>query len=372
MLEGRLPPARAGGAPGDDADAGARDGQQRRHRRDRRCAAASAPVTRDCVVIEDDNPDRVRGIVHANRLAQALMSEGPDAPLAPLVREALIMPETKPLDDLLDRHAAPALLAGRDRRRVRPHGRDRHDRGHHRGDRGRDRRRDRPGAVVDPPARERRLVRARPRVARRPRGRRASTCRSTPTPTRRSAGYVFDELGRLPKRGDRSRANGYLIRVESVRENRVEAVRIHPSAEPSEAPRRRPGLTAAPSAVCPRAPSSLAAARTRPRGFAVWCARFTESQLETLKDLIRIQGEVGADLEGALEAWSWRAGTTSPRRSCPGPTSASRPSCRASARPTWCGTWPGRKKEPAAAASCASRASRAQARAEARRAQPAG
>jgi hypothetical protein len=34
----------------------------------------------------------------------------------------------------------------------------------------------------------------------------------------------------------------------------------------------------------------------------MWCARFTESQLHTLKELIRIQGEVGADLEGALEA----------------------------------------------------------------------
>jgi hypothetical protein len=34
----------------------------------------------------------------------------------------------------------------------------------------------------------------------------------------------------------------------------------------------------------------------------MWCARFTEGQLETLKELIRIQGEVGADLEGALEA----------------------------------------------------------------------
>ena len=34
----------------------------------------------------------------------------------------------------------------------------------------------------------------------------------------------------------------------------------------------------------------------------MWCARFTEKQLETLKELIRIQGEVGADLEGALEA----------------------------------------------------------------------
>jgi hypothetical protein len=34
----------------------------------------------------------------------------------------------------------------------------------------------------------------------------------------------------------------------------------------------------------------------------MWCARFTESQLHTLKELIRIQGEVGSDLEGALEA----------------------------------------------------------------------
>ena len=34
----------------------------------------------------------------------------------------------------------------------------------------------------------------------------------------------------------------------------------------------------------------------------MWCARFTESQLEILKELIKIQGEVGPDLEGALEA----------------------------------------------------------------------
>ena len=40
-------------------------------------------------------------------------------------------------------------------------------------------------------------------------------------------GYVFSELGRLPKRGDRIEANAYQIRVESVRENRIVAVRIH-------------------------------------------------------------------------------------------------------------------------------------------------
>ena len=53
------------------------------------------------LVIEDDNPDRVRGVVHSNRLAQALMTDGPDTTIAPFVREAMIMPETKPLDDLL-------------------------------------------------------------------------------------------------------------------------------------------------------------------------------------------------------------------------------------------------------------------------------
>jgi CBS domain containing-hemolysin-like protein len=41
-------------------------------------------------------------------------------------------------------------------------------------------------------------------------------------------GYVFSELGRLPKRGDAITANGYQIRVESVRRNRIVAVRIHP------------------------------------------------------------------------------------------------------------------------------------------------
>jgi CBS domain containing-hemolysin-like protein len=42
-------------------------------------------------------------------------------------------------------------------------------------------------------------------------------------------GYVFGQLGRLPKRGDMIDANGYRIRVESVRENRVDAVRIQPA-----------------------------------------------------------------------------------------------------------------------------------------------
>jgi hypothetical protein len=34
----------------------------------------------------------------------------------------------------------------------------------------------------------------------------------------------------------------------------------------------------------------------------MWCARFSESQREVLKELIRAQGEVGPELEEALEA----------------------------------------------------------------------
>src|SRR3989440_12312647 len=39
------------------------------------------------VVTEEDDRDRVRGLVHSNSLARALMAEGPHASLEPLVRE---------------------------------------------------------------------------------------------------------------------------------------------------------------------------------------------------------------------------------------------------------------------------------------------
>jgi CBS domain containing-hemolysin-like protein len=45
-------------------------------------------------------------------------------------------------------------------------------------------------------------------------------------------GFVFGELGRLPRRGDTVTASDYSIRVESVRENRVEAVRIRERGAP--------------------------------------------------------------------------------------------------------------------------------------------
>ena len=64
----------------------------------RRCV--SSGHTR-LVVTEDENHDRVKGIVHANALAHLLLTEGPEASIDGLVREAPIVPETKPLDDLL-------------------------------------------------------------------------------------------------------------------------------------------------------------------------------------------------------------------------------------------------------------------------------
>ena len=53
------------------------------------------------VVTEGEDRDRVRGLVHVSELARQLMQEGPHASVQPIVHDALIVPETKPLDDLL-------------------------------------------------------------------------------------------------------------------------------------------------------------------------------------------------------------------------------------------------------------------------------
>ena len=64
----------------------------------RRCV--SSGHTR-LVVVEDDNPDKVRGIVHNNSLARLYLNAGGDASLEPAIRDVPVFPETKPIDDLL-------------------------------------------------------------------------------------------------------------------------------------------------------------------------------------------------------------------------------------------------------------------------------
>jgi CBS domain containing-hemolysin-like protein len=192
------------------------------------------------VVTEDHDTDRIRGTVHSNSLARLLMNRGPDANIEPLVKDALIIPETKPLDDLLaDLQRERASMA----------------------------------IVVDEYGRTAGIVTVED-IIEEVVGEIADETDPAAGAVRRLAngdwfvrghvpitdlldyglelpvdtdaynsvgGFVFGELGRLPKRGDTVKFNGYSLRVESVRENRVEAVRIrqagadtgeHPAVQP--------------------------------------------------------------------------------------------------------------------------------------------
>jgi CBS domain containing-hemolysin-like protein len=188
------------------------------------------------LVTEDENPDRVRGIVHVNSLSRTLLNEGRDASLEKLVKDAPIIPETKPLDDLLaelQRQRLTMAVVIDEYGRVT-------------------------GIVTvedileevvgeiedetDPAGGEvRRLANGDWFV----RGHVAVTDLKDyglelPVDTdayNSVGGFVFNQLGRLPRRGDTVSANGFSIRVESVRENRIEAVRI----------RERRGVGASPS-----------------------------------------------------------------------------------------------------------------------------
>ena len=183
------------------------------------------------VVTENNDTDRIRGTVHANSLARLLMNRGPDANIEPLVKDALIIPETKPLDDLLadlQRERASMAIV------VDEYGRT-------------------AGIVsvediieeivgeisdeTDPAAGAvRRLANGDWFV----RGHVPITDLldyglELPVDTdayNSVGGFVFGQLGRLPKRGDTVQFDGYSLRVESVRENRVEAVRIRANPQP--------------------------------------------------------------------------------------------------------------------------------------------
>src|SRR5215211_5367567 len=177
------------------------------------------------VVTEEGNTDRIKGVVHVNSLARRMMTEGPEATVAGSVKDALIVPETKPLDDLLaDLQRERASMA----------------------------------VVVDEYGRTAGIVTIED-IIEEVVGEIADETDPAVAGVRRLAngdwwvrghvpitdladygldlpvdsdaynsvgGFVFGELGRLPKRGDMVQVNGYSLRVEAVRENRVEAVRI--------------------------------------------------------------------------------------------------------------------------------------------------
>jgi CBS domain containing-hemolysin-like protein len=177
------------------------------------------------LVTEDDNTDRVRGVVHNNSLARLLMSRGPDASIESAVKPAVIVPETRPLDD---------LLADIQRERVSM------------------------AVVIDEYGRTSGIVTVED-IIEEVVGEISDETDPAGGAVRRLAngdlyvrghvaindladygmelpvdsdaynsvgGLVFGELGRLPKRGDMVRVDKYSLRVESVRENRIEAVRI--------------------------------------------------------------------------------------------------------------------------------------------------
>jgi hypothetical protein len=79
----------------------------------------------------------------------------------------------------------------------------------------------------------------------------------------------------------------------------------------------------------------------------MWCARFTDSQLETLKDLIRIQGEIGAELEGSLEALELARWDDLPEAQLPWPQVIEQASLQGISEADVVWDMSGRKKEPA-------------------------
>ena len=197
----------------------------------RRCV--SSGHTR-LVVTEDNNRDRVVGLVHSNQLAQVLMAEGPAAPIARLVREAPIVPETKPLDDLLaDLQRERASLAvvideyGRTAGIVTVEDIVEEVVGEI------DDETDPLGGAVRRLANGDWFVRGHVAIT-------DLVDYGLELPVDSDAynsvgGFVFGELGRLPRRGDTIQHNGHSIRVESVRENRIEAVRIRERGPEAEA-----------------------------------------------------------------------------------------------------------------------------------------
>jgi hypothetical protein len=79
----------------------------------------------------------------------------------------------------------------------------------------------------------------------------------------------------------------------------------------------------------------------------MWCARFSDSQLEVLKDLIKAQGELGPDLEGSLEALELARWDDLPEAELPWGEVAEKATTQGISEADVVWDMSGRKKEPA-------------------------
>ena len=80
----------------------------------------------------------------------------------------------------------------------------------------------------------------------------------------------------------------------------------------------------------------------------MWSARFSDSQRQTLRELIRAQGELGPDLEGALEALELARWDDLPEAELPWTLVADQAELQGISEADVIWDMSGRKKEPAA------------------------